>query len=78
MSERRELLNAIKEGNLYDYVANNHHKFSVGELARVIMELDYAIYSNFSSAERNNVYEDMYGELKELWQEYEEEEENED
>lgn len=37
----RELLTAIRENRLYDFIANNYTRLSQYELARTAMELDF-------------------------------------
>lgn len=39
-----ELQNALRNGNLYDFIANNGWRFSKDELISIIKELDFAIY----------------------------------
>ena len=40
----RELLTAIKEDCLYDFIANNYDKFSKYELARIAMDLYFLCF----------------------------------
>ena len=41
---KQALIEALKEGNLYDFMANNYHKFSKEELVYIIKELDFALW----------------------------------
>jgi len=43
-NKNQELINAIKEGKLYDYISNNYTKFTDYELSTIIKEQDYIIY----------------------------------
>lgn len=64
---RKQYLEALKNGDSYDFIAKNYYKFSKEELKDIILELDYAIYSeakHFASAEE--IYTSAYDELTEL------------
>lgn len=39
-----ELVEACREGHLYDFIANEEWRFSKNELVQILKNLDYAIY----------------------------------
>ena len=41
---QEELIQAIEEDCLYDWIASNYWKLSKEELKDIILELDYALY----------------------------------
>lgn len=41
---QKELIKACKEGNMYDYIANNAYKYSKDELVEILKQTYYAIY----------------------------------
>ena len=40
----KEIIQAIKKGKLYDYIANNFYKISKEDLRDLILEIIYMIY----------------------------------
>ena len=40
----KELLEACKTGNMYDFIANNAYQFSKDELVEILKQTFYAIY----------------------------------
>ena len=45
MKERdKELLKACKEGNMYDFIANNAYQFTKEELVEILKQTYYAVY----------------------------------
>ena len=44
MEKRNEIIQAMKDNHLYDYVANNYYNFSKEELRDIILELDYLLF----------------------------------
>ena len=49
--KREELRNALQNGRLFDYIANNYYQFNCGELKDIIKELDFLIYERFGETE---------------------------
>lgn len=43
----QEIIQAIKKGKLYDYIANNFYKISKEDLRDLILEIIYMIYYNY-------------------------------
>jgi len=39
-----ELIEACREGKLYDFISNEYHRFDKQELIEIIKNLDYAVY----------------------------------
>jgi hypothetical protein len=51
-------LQALRNGNSYDYICNHGHEFTKDELIDIIKELDYAIYSETKYAlKASDIYE---------------------
>lgn len=66
----KELIQAIKNRNLYDFIANNGHKYSKTDLINVIKELDYAFYNlPHARAEYSMGMDDCADNLSDLWTE---------
>ena len=61
-----ELIKAVKEDNLYDFIANNYTRFSQYELARIAMELDFTCNKRPTDAIREDL---VAGLLDYLWPE---------
>lgn len=67
---QQELILAIKNRELYDYIANNGHKHSKTDLIDIIKELDYAFYHLLNdSAEYFMSMDDCADNLSDLWTE---------
>ena len=58
---REELLRAIDEDRLYDYIADNYHKMSKFELRTVLLEVIY----HYGQALGRSLTEDEKEEMKE-------------
>ena len=43
----QEIIQAIKKGKLYDYIANNFYKISKEDLRDLILEIIYMIYYDY-------------------------------
>ena len=51
-------LEALRNGNSYDYICDHGHEFTKDELITIIKELDYAIYSEAKYAIKpSEIYE---------------------
>lgn len=46
MTDTEKLFTAIKENNLYDYVANHYYEMSKEQLKDIILELSYVMYEH--------------------------------
>lgn len=66
----QDLIQAIKNHELYDFIGNNGHNYSKTDLINVIKELDYAFYrlSN-AHAEYSMGMDDCADNLSDLWAE---------
>ena len=66
----KELIQAIKNRDLYDFISNNGHNYSKTDLINIIKELDYAFYDMPS---HRDVYimgmDDCADNLSDLWTE---------
>lgn len=57
MGIRAEIKQAMEEGRLYDFVANNQHRLSKDDLVRLVMEYEFKAYQACGSdAEALKVY----------------------
>lgn len=43
----KEIIQAIKKGKIYDYIANNFYKISKEDLRDLILEIIYMIYYDY-------------------------------
>ena len=43
----KEIIQAIKDNNLYDYISNNYWKMSKEHLRDLILEITYMIYFDY-------------------------------
>ena len=67
---REELIQAIKNRNLYDFIGNNGHNYSKTDLINIIKELDYAFYRLPNArAEYFMGMDDCADNLSDLWAE---------
>ena len=65
-----ELVQAIKNRELYDFIGNNGHNYSKTDLINIIKELDYAFYSlPTARAEYSMGMDDCADNLSDLWAE---------
>lgn len=46
MTDTEKLFTAIKENNLYDYVAIHYYEMSKEQLRDIILELSYVLYTH--------------------------------
>ena len=46
MTDTEKLFTAIKENNLYDYVASHYYEMSKEQLKDIILELSYVMYEH--------------------------------
>ena len=54
----KEYIEALRNGNSYDYICQHGHEFTKEELIDIIKELDYAIYSEAKYAiKASEIYE---------------------
>ena len=54
----KEYIEALRNGNSYDYICQHGHEFTKEELIDIIKELDYAIYSEAKYAVKaSEIYE---------------------
>lgn len=71
MVEKIEILNAIKEDTLYDFVSNEYYRMDKKDLVDLVKELAYAIdvvtYRRHSI--NVEIREEFLENLKELWEE---------
>lgn len=71
MVEKIEILNAIKEDRLYDFVSNEYYRMDKKDLVDLVKELAYAIdvvtYRRHSI--NVEIREEFLENLKELWEE---------
>ncbi len=54
---QKELIKACREGNMYDYIANNAYKYNKDELVEILKQTYYAIYQRL---------QDQYKEVEQL------------
>ena len=80
--KKKDILKDIEETNVGDFVSRNYWKLTANELAEIVMEMDYAMYSldrRYSGLVSYKEFEEEFLEnLTERWEddiEYEKEEE---
>ena len=72
-----EILEKVKEGALYDYIAANYYKLSDGELKDLLLEYIYAFWQatrqleEISARRAGELKEELYDNIKELLDYYE-------
>ena len=55
---KKAYIEALRNGNSYDYICQHGHEFTKYELIDIIKELDYAIYSEAKYATKaSDIYE---------------------
>lgn len=66
----QELIQSIKNHELYDFIGNNGHNYSKADLINIIKELDYAFYKLLNArAEYSMGMDDCADNLSDLWAE---------
>lgn len=66
----RRMIEALKEGRAYDYICNNGHEMTKGELIDIIKEYDYAInIMNRIGNSPQHIYNSIAEELEENYAE---------
>ena len=45
MMKKKDILKSIEKTNVGDFVSRNYWKLTANELAEIVMEMDYAMYS---------------------------------
>ena len=66
----QELIQSIKNHELYDFIGNNGHNYSKADLINIIKELDYAFYKLPNArAEYSVGMDDCADNLSDLWAE---------
>ena len=45
MTNKKQLKEALQNGNLYDFISNEGYRFSKDDLICIIKNLDYAVYT---------------------------------
>jgi helix-turn-helix protein len=68
MKEFIEVLKTNPNG-AYDFICNNYYKMDKDELKDIAKELLYAIYSNVTKAEHNEILADVAAELENFYEE---------
>jgi helix-turn-helix protein len=68
MKEFIEVLKTNPNG-AYDHICNNYYKMSKEELKDIAKELLYAVYSNVTKAEHNEILADVATELEDFYTE---------
>lgn len=58
-----EFIKTLANDTCYDYIANNYHRMDKSELADIIKELLYAIYSNCTDSEYKQILKEVMEEL---------------
>ena len=56
---KKQLLEAIKDDMVYDYVANNYWRLSKEELAYIAKELAFAVHIALSKGNAQDVWDEM-------------------
>lgn len=74
MDNMKQYIEALKNGNGFDWIANYGFRLDKYELIDIIKELDYAIYDNLDECDMNQVYKAASDELTERLEDDEEEE----
>ena len=69
-----QILKSIKEHGIYDTIANSYYQIDKQELAQIIKELDFKLYTlSYTTIEYNRHVAGIVEELEQLWKEEEKE-----
>ena len=74
-TRNNEFKEALKNGRLFDYISNSCNQFSKSELADIIKEFDYLIYTKLGEEETLNIEKELINALEENTYVFAEEEE---
>ena len=64
-----QLMQAIKENNLFDAVSKEGYTMSKDNLITIIKELEYVVYDNIDVLVKRELNECLVDTLSELWEE---------
>lgn len=69
MDAMKEFIDVLKTNpnGAYDYICNNYHEMSKDELKDIVKELLYAVYSNVTKVEHDEILMDAATELEDFY-----------
>lgn len=69
MDAMKEFIDVLKNNpnGAYDYISNNYYKMSKDELNDILKELLYAVHSNVTKAEHDEILMDAATELEDFY-----------
>lgn len=62
-----ELIDAMKDGNLYDFITRNYWKMEKEDIARCLLELAFATYDFVGFKDYDQIEAKASESLKEFW-----------
>ena len=68
MDVMQKYIKSLRNGNSYEWIANNGHELNKYELIDIVKELDYAIHL-FSGTNRDTIYHFVAENLEESYKE---------
>lgn len=71
MIMQKEIIKAVEEDNLYDFVSNEYYRMNKNDLVDLLKELTYAIYRGTRKYAmiQEEIRENLVEQLHELWDE---------
>ena len=67
--EKIDIIRALKNGNVFEFMANNWWEIEKEDLKDIAKELDYAIYEMVSYLDYEEIQNDTVNNLMEVWEE---------
>lgn len=61
------IITAVREDLIYDYVAANYYEMTKEELSRLCLEVLYAMYSNIDRQHYQYILDEAADELEAMW-----------
>ena len=68
MDVMQKYIKSLRNGNSYEWIANNGHELNKYELIDIVKELDYAIHL-FSGTNRDTIYQFVAENLEDTYKE---------
>ena len=67
--EKIDIIRALKNGNVFEFMANNWWEIEKEDLKDIAKELDYAIYEMVSYLDYEKIQNNAIDNLMEVWEE---------
>ena len=66
---QQEIIDAVKNDTLYDFIANNYWKLGSESMKQLILEIVYAVETHCDTIDKHNIKTQVVEELTLQWEE---------